>query len=199
MIAGVLTTWIVNTRPASEQDPDARFWYIFTGACVAVPLVLGATVIDRWVGGVTLAAVTGAVLAANRYSSRVFRRRVNAAHESILAADYAALQARHESVLRAWSRYELDPEASISNPSMNDVGDPRTAAIARALAVAEHLRRRHPERDPAGADAGYRQAVFALEAAFREAELADSQVAATAEAASWRPSRISPHPHAGPC
>ena len=86
MLAGVLTTWVVNTRPASEQDPDARFWYVFTGACVVAPLVLGATVVDRWIGVATLATVAGTVLAANNYSSRIFRRRLDAEHASILAA-----------------------------------------------------------------------------------------------------------------
>lgn len=172
MLAGVLTTWIVNTRPASEQDPDARFWYVFTGACVAAPLVLGATVIDRWIGVATLAAVAGTVLAANKYSCRIFRIRVAAEHESILAAEHSALAARHESVLRAWSRYELDPEAAINHPSMNDVSKPPTAALVRALAAAEDIRHHRQEHASGGADADYRQAVLDLEAAFRHAQLA---------------------------
>lgn len=172
MLAGVLTTWVVNTRPASEQDPDARFWYLFTGACVVGPLVLGATVLDRWIGVATLAAVAGGILAANNYSSRIVRRRVGAKHESILEAEHCALAARHEAVLRAWGRYELDPEAAINHPTMNDVGHPRTAALVRALAAAEHLRRQRPEPASNRVGANYRQAVLDLEAAFRHAEQA---------------------------
>ena len=176
MLAGVLTTWIVNTRPASEQDPDARFWYVFTGACVAAPLVLGATVIDRWIGVATLATVAGTVLAANKYSCRIFRSRVAAEHESILAAEHSALAARHESVLLAWSRYELDPEAAINHPSMHDVSNPPTAALVRALAAAEGLRHHRPELASSGSGADYRQAVLDLEAAFRHAELAGERM-----------------------
>ncbi|MBP2374969.1 hypothetical protein [Paeniglutamicibacter psychrophenolicus] len=199
MLAGVLTTWVVNTRPASEQDPDARFWYVFTGAWVVAPLVLGASVIDRGIGVATVAAVAGTVLAANKYSSRVFRRRVDAEHQSILAAEHSALAARHESVLRAWSRYELDPEAAINHPSMNDVGSPPTAALVRALAAAEDLRLQHPEQESGGVDAGYRQAVIELETAFRQAELAETRVPAIVEAPSLRTSRTSPQPQAGAC
>ncbi len=176
MLAGVLTTWVVNTRPASEQDPDARFWYVFTGACVVAPLVLGATVVDRWIGVATLATVAGTVLAANNYSSRIFRRRLDAEHASILAAEHSALAARHESVLRAWGRYELDPEAAISHPAMNDVGNPPTAALARALAAAEDLRHHPQEHASSGSGANYRQAVIDLEAAFRQAELAGERM-----------------------
>lgn len=199
MLAGVLTTWVVNTRPASELDPDARFWYLFTGTCVVAPLVVSATVFDRWIGVATLAAVAGAVLAANKYSSRVFRRRADAEHESILAAEHSAFAARHESVLRAWSRYELDPEAALNHPSMNDVRNPPTAALVRALAAAEDLRHRRQEPASSGSGADYRQAVIALEAAFRHAELAETQVPAIAEAPSSRTPRTSPRPQAGAC
>ncbi|RAX51269.1 hypothetical protein DQ353_02570 [Arthrobacter sp. AQ5-05] len=176
MLAGVLTTWVVNTRPASEQDPDARFWYVFTGACVAAPLVLGATVIDRGIGVATLATVAGTVLAANKYSSHILRRRVDAEHDSILAAEHSDLAARHETVLRAWSRYELDPEAAINHPSMNDVGNPPTAALVRALAAAEDLRHHRQELPSSRSGADYRQAVLELEAAFRHAELAGGRM-----------------------
>ena len=180
MLAGVLTTWVVNTRPASEQDPDARFWYVFTGACVVAPLVLGATVVDRWIGVATLATVAGTVLAANNYSSRIFRRRLDAEHASILAAVVFLVMLIMllfvVPVFRAWGRYELDPEAAISHPAMNDVGNPPTAALARALAAAEDLRHHPQEHASSGSGANYRQAVIDLEAAFRQAELAGERM-----------------------
>lgn len=192
MLASALTVWFARTRPATDEDPDARFWYVFTGACVLAPLLLGAAALGPWTGVAVLAAAAGTVLASDRFSSATLRRRLASAERQLLVAEHSALAGRHDAVLKAWARYELDPGAAIDHPGMNDMQLPATSALAKALAVAEGL------RDPAhggveGGGAGavgarvsgleaarverYRQAVSRLESAFRQAELAAARMA----------------------
>jgi len=66
-----------------------------------------------------------------------------------------------------WSRFELDPAAAIDFPDMSDIRVAETALLARAMAKAEALR-----YGPEQALAGYREAVAALEQAYRRAEWA---------------------------
>lgn len=167
VITGALTIWFVKTRPATQQDPDSTFWYAFTGVCTVVPLLLGVGLINRWFGMATLAMVAAAVLATTRLSTNALRRRLAGEQASLFFAEHSALAIRHAAVLKAWSRYELDPAAAIAHPDMNDVDAPETAKLVRALAEAEAAR---------ATGAGYRQAVVGLEAAFRRAEQNQPQV-----------------------
>jgi hypothetical protein len=139
---------------------------------VVAPLALGAALVSPWAGAAVSAAVFGTCVATCRYLRREAERRTTAEAGSRLAAEHSALEARHDHVLKAWSRYELDPAAAIENPGMNDVHVPETAEVAMALAQAEHLRNSLGAPDSDGAGAGYRQAVIDLEAAFRRAEQA---------------------------
>jgi hypothetical protein len=169
---GIATTRFMVAGPTPEQDPDARFWYGFCGLSVVAPLALGAALVNPWAGAAVSAAVFGACFATCRYLRREAERRTAAEAGSRLAAEQSALEARHENVLKAWSRYELDPAAAIEHPGMNDVHVPETAEVATALAQAELLRNLAPLPASDGAGTGYRQAVTDLEAAFRRAEQA---------------------------
>lgn len=170
VLVGIATTSLMISRPAPEQDPDARFWYGFAGLCVLAPLVLGAALLDPGRAAALLAAVSGGCLASGRFLVRLTRRRAAAEAGDRLDAELSAFEARHDLVLRAWCRYELDPAAAIENPSMHDVRVPETSALARALARAEHLRPGGSLREPDGTGAAYRQSVIELESAFRHAE-----------------------------
>lgn len=175
ILACALTVWLIRTRSTTEQDPDAAFWYAFTGACVLAPLVLGAAVLDPWLGMAVVAAVAFTALATNKVSTGSLQRRLAGEQASLLANEHALLAARHDSVLKAWSRYELDPGAALDHPAMNDVGIPATAALTRALAAAEQLRY---QMAPAAAATGtnYQQAVVGLESAFALAQRLELQL-----------------------
>ncbi|MFL4475858.1 hypothetical protein ACIPVK_17825 [Paeniglutamicibacter sp. MACA_103] len=170
LLVGIATTWLMVSGPTVEQDPDARFWYGFCGLSVVAPLALGAALVNPWAGVAVLGAVSGACLATCSYLGRAAVRRSAAETGSRLAAEHSALEERHDLVLRAWSRYELDPAAAIENPGMNDVQLPQTAAVARALARAEQLRNSQGAPASEVPGSGYRQSVIELEAAFRRAE-----------------------------
>ncbi|MFF5790967.1 hypothetical protein ACFY5D_02845 [Paeniglutamicibacter sp. NPDC012692] len=172
ILTGVATAWLVNTRPSRERDPDAKFWYGFTGYCVVATLLLIAASQDRWVGALSLAVIAAGTLATGRLATCSVEKRAAAESDALRTAAHAALVARHDSVLRAWGRYALDPAAAIDFPAMNDVHVPEVSGLAKALAEAELLRRSPdaPEADPSGA--GYHRAIDRLEAAFRRAEQA---------------------------
>ncbi|KAA0974096.1 hypothetical protein FQ154_16805 [Paeniglutamicibacter gangotriensis] len=167
VLAAASTVWLVKTRPTTQQDPDAAFWYVFAGVSLVFPLFLGVGLINRWFGLATLAMVAATILATNRFSSNALQRRQAGEQASLISSEHSALAIRHASVLTAWSRYELDPAAAIAHPNMNDVNAPATAELARALAAAEAARTM---------GTGYRQAVAGLEAAFRRAEKTQAQV-----------------------
>lgn len=166
MLAGALTVRLIRTRPVTEQDPDAPFWYAFTGACVTAPMILGASILDPWLGIAIVAAVTGTAVATDKVSTGTVQRRLAGEHASRVANEHALLAARHDSVLRAWSRYELDPGAALEHPGMNDVSIPATAALTRALAAAEHLRHQPVQSPEVAGQIDYHQAIAGLEHAF---------------------------------
>lgn len=172
MPVGIIATWLMVSRPVPEQDPDARFWYGFAGLCVLAPLVVGAALLDPGTAAALLGATLGGCLATGRLLAHLARRRAAAEADALRDAELLAFEARHDLVLRAWCRYELDPAAAIGNPGMHDVRVPETSALAKALARAEHLRRDRAFREPDGTGAAYRQSVIDLEAAFRRAERA---------------------------
>lgn len=170
LAVGIGTTWLMASGPTVERDPDARFWYGFCGFCVLAPLVLGTVLLDPWAGAGMLAALACTCLAACGYLRRAAVLRAEADARSRAAAEHLALEERHDRVLRAWGRYELDPAAAIESPGMNDVRVPETGELARALARAERLRRNPPDPGPGSTAAGYGHAVAELESAFRRAE-----------------------------
>ena len=174
---GIATAWLVNTRPSRERDPDARFWYGFTGSCMVATLLLIAVSLDRWVGALSLAMIAAGALATGRLATRSVEKRAVAESDSRRDSEHAALVARHDSVLRAWGRYVLDPAAAIDFPAMNDVHVPEVSSLAKALAEAEQLRAHL--HSTAAEPAGYLQAIGRLEAAFSRAEQAAADPART--------------------
>lgn len=170
LLVGVATVWLAITKSTPDQDPDAKFWYGFTGFFVMAPILLITMLMDRRFGVLAMLLVVAACLVAGRFANRSVAQQASAASASRLDAEYAALGMRQDSVLSAWSCYELDPAAAIDFPGMNDVTVPEVSVLATALAEAEKLRR-EPRLPTSGhAAAGYLQAVCRLETAFRRAE-----------------------------
>lgn len=172
LLMGVATVWLAITKTSQDQDPDAKFWYGFTGFCVAAPMLLVATLSDRGFGALAVVAVVAACLVARRFAHRTVEKQEAATAASLVDADHDALRARQDSVLGAWSRYELDAAAAIEFPAMHDVRVPEVSALAHALAEAELLSREARSNSSGRGTAGYRQAVGRLEKAFQRAEQA---------------------------
>ncbi len=170
LLVGVATVWLAITKSTHDKDPDAKFWYGFTGFFVMAPILLITVLMDRKFGVLAMLLVVAACLVAGNLANRNVAQRASAYSTSMLDAEYAALGTRQDSVLSAWCRYELDPAAAIDFPAMNDVTVPEVSALATAFAEAERLRRE--PRSPASGHAasGYLQAVCRLETAFRRAE-----------------------------
>lgn len=170
LLVGVATVWLAITKSTHDKDPDAKFWYGFTGFFAMAPILLITVLMDRRFGVLAMFLVVAACLVAGNLANRNVAQQASAASASMLDAEYAALGTRQDSVLSAWSRYELDPAAAIDFPAMNDVTVPEVSALAAALAEAERLRREPRSPVSGHADACYIQAVGRLESAFRRAE-----------------------------
>jgi hypothetical protein len=76
----------------------------------------------------------------------------------------------HEAVLLAWAKYETDVALQIDYPTMTDVRQPETAALAKALRAAEIASRHSGES--IDSLIRYEGSVLDLEAAFKAAETA---------------------------
>ncbi len=168
VLATAGTVWLVKVRPALEHDPDSRFWYVFAGLVVLLPVVLITAVLNRGAGAVLALLAVGTWWWANAALSRRLAVQALLAKNQRAQAEAAVLASRHDAVLLCWSRYELDPGAAIDFPVMADVRDPLTSALAKALARAQQLR---GDTDRAGTG-DYRDAVVGLEQAFARAEQA---------------------------
>ena len=87
------------------------------------------------------------------------------------AAPLAALMTRHDAVTARWLDYETDVAKLIAYPQMTDARHPSTAAFLVRRAEASRLRPASARaRVTAVEFAAYRDAVYALEAAFAVAE-----------------------------
>jgi hypothetical protein len=161
------TAWLVKSRPALEKDPDSSFWYGFAGLCVVVPAVLLTTAANRWVGAALAALAAATWLFCARLFAQVLASRAAIRARQQDDAVRHSLAARQDAVALRWSRFELDPAAAIDFPAMSDVRVAETALLARAMAAAEALR-----YGPEQTLAGYKEAVAALEQAYRRAEWA---------------------------
>ncbi|MDQ0276062.1 hypothetical protein QO003_000365 [Arthrobacter silviterrae] len=161
------TAWLVKSRPALEKDPDSAFWYGFAGLCIVAPAVLLTTAANRWAGAALAALAAATWLFCARLFAQVLASRATIRARQLDDAVRHSLAARQDAVALRWSRFELDPAAAIDFPDMTDVRVAETALLARAMAKAEALR-----YGPEQALAGYREAVAALEQAYRRAEWA---------------------------
>lgn len=81
------------------------------------------------------------------------------------------LMQQHRSTIDRWAAYELDPVRLLKYPLMADVRDAHVAAFHRAMLTADGLRPSSPDELTDREDvAQYRDAVHAMETAFRVAE-----------------------------
>lgn len=169
------TVWLATTRPGRDGDPDAAFWYAFTGVFLLAPMILGPAMTNRALSVLLLALAAAAAIVAH---VQLRRRRVvllAIAVRDRTAAEAAEISAIHAALLARWSRYELDPAAAIDFPSMSDVRVPETSALIRAVQAAARQQHSVHGTDPAtAADAvtAYRCAVTELAQALETAERA---------------------------
>ena len=160
------SVYLIRKHVAADSGglPDAVFWDVFAGLAIVAPAVILPALAAPWAGlllGV-LAVAAGAV--SYFWTPRVFSRQEARRAARDVAASNEAAAARHRSALARWQRYELDPALSIDYPAMNDLRQPETAALIRAMKAAELLR--------GGTDSGYAPAVAQLEQALTDAERA---------------------------
>lgn len=146
---------------AGRSEPDALFWNTFTGLVVIVPALLIPAVLSPVVGLLLLSLGVAAALLTLTGSRRLDLRQRSKPENR---PGYASAAARHDAVLRRWSRYELDAGKAIEFPGMSDVRVPQTAEFFRAMKEAQHCRL------TPGTD--YAKAVERLEKALAAAEKA---------------------------
>ncbi|PQZ93650.1 hypothetical protein CQ018_08275 [Arthrobacter sp. MYb227] len=164
------TIWQAVTKSVNPEDPDASFWYAFTGACIYLPLLLIASAISPWAGAATLLLSLAAALSTAKHAIYQRARQRTERNEYFNATNQQMLTDRHDSVLNRWIRYELDPAARIDYPGMHDIHVPEISALTQALARAEQFRARPASTTAENAQGGYRLAITALEEAFQNAE-----------------------------
>lgn len=150
-----------ETSQAGRSEPDALFWNTFTGLVVIVPAVLIPAVLSPVVGLLLFSLGVAAALLTLTGSRRLDLRQRSKPENR---PGYIFAVARHDAVLRQWSRYELDPGKAIEFPGMSDVRVPQTAEFFRAMKEAQHSR--------LATDTDYTRAVERLEKAFAAAEKA---------------------------
>lgn len=181
-----VTVALAGSRRQRQDDPDAAFWYAFTGLCVLAPMILIPAMTNRALSCalLVLAAVTAiaAHLGCRRHADLVAANR----HQTELAAALDQVSRRHLALMTQWSRYELDPGAAIDFPTMSDVRVPETSALIRAVTAANRLQpvssaknARSTSNDDSGYSlmtddgvATYQHAVAELELALQTAEAA---------------------------
>lgn len=168
------TVWTAGIRSHEDQDPDATFWYVFTGVCALGPMILGPMILipaatNKTISLILLALAAVSAVAARRYLHH--RRTVATVRQqrASTAADMEELTRLHQVLLRRWSRYELDPAATIDFPAMSDVRVPETSALIRAVSAAARLR---PQTEMDDGVTEYRCAVTELAVALETAERA---------------------------
>ena len=170
ILIGTTTLWHSITKSSNPDDPDASFWYAFTGACIYLPLLLITATISPWLGAATLLTTIAMCLLTFKHAAQALGHRRAEQHSQAQALNRLGLTTRHDSVLIRWSRYELDPASSIDYPAMHDIHVPEVSDLAQALARAEQLRNSPTTADPKNPRGSYKQAIAALEAAFVKAE-----------------------------
>lgn len=179
VVTTVATVGLAGSRTHRNDDPDATFWYAFTGLCVLAPMILIPAMTSRALScALLLLAAATAIL-----THVVCRRQADIAasngRRAAQAAAVAKIAHRHQNLISQWSRYELDPGAAIDFPTMSDVSVPETSALIRAMNAASWLQSRALEtldpttERPSVMDDGvanYQRAVSELEAALETAE-----------------------------
>ncbi|MCU1522952.1 MAG: hypothetical protein JWN19_3337 [Arthrobacter sp.] len=165
VVVGTVAGSVYLARKHLESDaglPDAVFWDGFAGLAVVAPAVIVPSLVSPWAGLMLGLLAAGTAGAAYRWTPRLFSWQNERRSSQETRASNAAAADRHRDALARWQRYELDPGYCIDYPAMSDPARPETAALIRAMKVAEQLR--------GGTDVGYGPAVDRLERALAEAE-----------------------------
>ncbi|MEI2277629.1 hypothetical protein [Paenarthrobacter ilicis] len=139
VLATAATTYSLHgklTRGPGDE-PDAIFWDLFGGSVVILPAVLVPAV--HWAPA-GLIMVMGAVATSAATLATIRKVERQHAAEPRRRAGFSEDAARHQSLVRQWQQYELDPAQTIDFPAMTDVRAAETAALTRAMRHAEHCR-----------------------------------------------------------
>ena len=133
MAAAIAVTAFRADAALSRSDGEKLFWTTFTGLLttllVLVWAVAGSPGSGPWMG---LAAAAGAAGAAWRVHRR-HRRRGEARRREDRAQRIAAIERRHDAVLRSWSAYELDGWKALEKPGLTDAARGETRILMRAM------------------------------------------------------------------
>lgn len=172
MIGAMVATASRIDAALARQDGEKLFWVGLTGSLTALLAVAwavaGSPRSGPWVG---LAAVLGAA-GAVRWVQVRHRRRKEARRQEARRQQIAALELRHDVVLKSWSSYELDGWKALEKPGLSDADKAETKNLMRAMKSAAALR---PLSDASGAldearIRDYGAAVAGLEKAWASAE-----------------------------
>lgn len=145
VLTTVATVGLAGSRAHRHDDPDATFWYAFTGLCVLAPMLLIPAMTSRVLSGALVLLAAGTAIATHMVCRRTADIAAFTSHRAELAAAVTTISHRHQNLIAQWSRYELDPGAAIDFPTMSDVSVPETSALIRAMNAANRLQRRAVE------------------------------------------------------
>ncbi|WP_129587261.1 hypothetical protein [Arthrobacter alpinus] len=145
VVTTVATVGLAGSRAHRHDDPDATFWYVFTGLCVLAPMLLIPAMTSRVLSGALVLLAAGTAIATHVVCRRTADIAALTSHRAELAAAVTAIAQRHQNLIAQWSRYELDPGAAIDFPTMSDVSVPQTSALIRAINAATRLQQRAVE------------------------------------------------------
>lgn len=138
-VTTVATVALAGSRSHRKNDPDATFWYVFTGMCVVAPMILIPAMSNRVLSCALLLLAAGTAVATQLWCRRHADLLAATGHQAELAAAFTQISHRHQALITQWSRYELDPGAAIDFPTMSDVRVPETSALIRAVTAANQL------------------------------------------------------------
>lgn len=139
-VTAAATVWLVRTRAQQENDPDSGFWYAFGGLCVLLPMILIPALTNNLLSIGLFALAAASAIATHTALRRHQSLAADAGHRARLNSALAAAAVQHDALITQWSRYELDPGATIDFPTMTDVRIPETSALIRAVAAAARFR-----------------------------------------------------------
>lgn len=168
--AAALTGWRSDAASRHGGKADDYFWIVFGGVVV----VVGAGVVAGSLGAAWAAVMVGITssTAASAWAWRRHEQRRRLAEELSRAAAWSDLQRRHETVVRRWAEYDVDPGKAIDYPGMHDPRNAVARSVVHALRAAE-AECKAGAAALADGDAGtgrYADAVAGLEQAFDAAE-----------------------------
>ncbi|MBO0896797.1 hypothetical protein [Arthrobacter sunyaminii] len=140
MIAAMILTAARIDAALARGDGEKLFWVGLTGSLTALLAVAwavaGSPGSGPWVGLATVGGAAGAV----RWVQVRHRQRKAARQQDARRQQIAALERRHDAVLKSWSSYELDGWKALEKPGLTDAARPETKNLMRAMKSAAALR-----------------------------------------------------------